>query len=543
MTSSGKQFKDIYGAGAKTLVDLQEQASKGFKEAREEHLQDMKTLAQKSSQSLQEKSASVQTELKQLMDESLERLENILLAENDSNQAFTLSSVAELQTRTDQMKSKLAALGLSHKENVDLAYNVACEGYLSNLETAKINLDDDVAQLTTGLNKYLNTAADNLLQTSEQMFWQEYEQSQETCDSFFALARQQETNVSDYISSLGQTLLTGCQNKLTATKRSASSASEEVESSIRSLLETMARHGSYVENQSKEKYVQLTERHFQRVDARLSDFADELSTLHDGINDQLLKLAEELSADLLSASTQAQDGLRDKCDQSVNSVSSAFVEFKQRLEKRLHISRGQKQALEDDKNKILMAIKSELLSMYDAFSKKIALLLADARPELADMTKSVETKIIAAMETCNEQVGTSATSVQEEIENAVTGFLQQLSDCSAAAMEEINSSAHNNLPMVSEPPRTTLLTIDANKKDIPASDQHGLNETQQSIDESEAAASSADYISGTAEQQTMATEGKTPRRNRRRKKEYSTEEGAKNPIEEDTGEDENATKS
>ena len=451
MTLVGKKLQDIYDSGAETLSELQEKAANDFKKAGKEHAQSMQQLAETSSVSLQDKSSNLQTELKKLMQASLEKLENVLSAESDQNQVFVRSLVAELQTRTEQMKSKLVALGQSHQENVDFAFNVARQHYLSNLETTKIGLDETAAQCATEFTEYGATATDKLLQTIELTFWQQHEQCEEAGGTFFVSARQQEGAVSDHASILTQTLTNDCQNRLAATRTLANKATEEIEASIRSLLETITKHAAIVEKENNEKYMQLTDSHFQAVDARLSNFADVLSSLHDGITEQLLKETEEFSADLLSASTQTQDGLHIKCDKAVSTVDSDFNNFKQRLDARLQLSRGQKQTLEDDKNKILIAIKNELLSIYDSFSKKIATLSGSAKSELTEVTKSVEAKILAALETCNEQVGNSGTSVQKQIEDEVAAFLQTLSDSRTAAVDEISASAKGNSPMVNSP--------------------------------------------------------------------------------------------
>ncbi len=448
MTLARKQLQDIYDSGTKTLTDLQEQAVNTFKQVREEHAQNMQQLAEKSSQSMQNNFSNLQTDLKDLVHKNLDKLENVLRAENDQNELFVISLIAEMQARTEQMKSKLGALGQSHQENVDFASGTARQHYLSNLETAKINLDESAGQCTTGLTTYGNTVADKLLQTIDRAFWQQHEQSQKTSGSFFVTAREQEKAVTDHASSLTQTLAAGCQNRLATAKTLASQSNEEIESSIQSLLGTIAKHANHVEVEINDKYTNLTDSHFQKVDARLSEFADELSGLHDGVTDRLLKDTEELSTDLLSASTKAQNELRIKCDQKVGNVNSDYTAFKDRLEKRLQFSRGQKQTLEDDKNKILLAIKNELVSTHDSFAKKVAVLLADAKSALANMTKSVETKILTAMETCNKQIDVSATSTQKQIEDEVTTFLQELSNSRNAAVEEISSSAQGTLPLL-----------------------------------------------------------------------------------------------
>jgi hypothetical protein len=453
MTQVGKKLQDIYDSGATALVETQEQAVKNFERVGKEHVQNTKQSAEKSSLALQEKSGHLQNELKELMQASMARLENAAMTESKRNQAFVVSLIAELQTRTEQMKSKLGALGQAHHENVDFAFNLARQHYLSSLETAKIGLDESASQHQVGLSAYAATIIDKALQTTEQGFWQQHEQSTEVSATFFNTAREQEKIIYDRSSALAQTLSVSCQTRLKNAKTLADKATEEVETSIRSLLDVIAKHASSIEKDSNERYSRLTDGHFQKVDARLSDFADELSNLHDGVTDQLTKNTEELSTDLLSASAQAQEGLRIKCDQAVSTVNSDFASFKKNVETRLQLSRGQKRTLEEDKNKILIAIKNELLSIHDSFAKKIATLLSSTKTELAEMTKSVEGKIVAAMDTCNEQVGISATTAQKQIEDEVEAFLKELSNSRSSAVGEITASAHGSLPLVnvSEP--------------------------------------------------------------------------------------------
>src|SRR5579872_2403596 len=162
MTLVGKKLQDIYDSGAKGLLELQEQSIKNFERVGKEHVKNTKQSAAKSSAALQDKSVLLQDELKELMQASLARLENTLATEKKTNDAFVVSLIAELQTRTEQMKSKLVALDQSHHENVEFAFSLARQHYLSSLETAKISIDESASQHQVDLAGYGTTINDKL---------------------------------------------------------------------------------------------------------------------------------------------------------------------------------------------------------------------------------------------------------------------------------------------------------------------------------------------------------------------------------------------
>ena len=260
------------------------------------------------------------------------------------------------------------------------------------------------------------------------------------------VSKEQAEAVGAHSSALVQTLLTNGQSKLKEMEICAQQVEKEIGSSVQSLLDTIASHASAAEKQVNEQYNGLAGNYLQNADSRLSDFADELSTLHDTTTEQLEKEADQFSSQLLAGSAKVQEGLQTRCDEAVKTANGSFNAFKLRLEERLQLSRGQKQALEKDKNRILVAVQNELLSIQDSFSKKILALLSEAKLGLDEETESVEKKITAAVETCNEQVSASATSIQKQINNDVEKFLQLLSSHHNAALSEISASAQGNLP-------------------------------------------------------------------------------------------------
>ena len=483
MTLAGKKLQDIYDAGAETFVELEAQAKDGFRRAKEEHEHSMTTLSEGSSQSLRNQSSDLQTELRQLIDSSVGRLQKIQTQENKGNKSYALGLMEELRVRCEQMQSKLAALKQSHSENVELASSLSHQTYSSGVETAKIELTENAAQARENLNLFGATMVDDLLGTFEQSAMKEHSRARESLEAYFSTAKESSAVMSAQFSALVQTFSGECNSRQKASKSSAAQTEKEVGSAVNASLETLDKQSALLEQKINKIYAELTEAYFKTMDEGLSSFADELSVLHDDTTERLSKSSEDLANELLSDFTKAQGGLRDACETASNKVAGDFSSFKGRIEIRLQSSRGQKQTLEDDKNRILIAIKNELIAIQDAFYKKITELIEQGKLELADMTKVVDEKIGKAVEKCSEEIGNRAGAIQKQIEDDVRKFVQEILIFRKAAIAEITASAQGSTagnsiiaanPAV--PSATDTLTPEATASETVSQSSSELNE-------------------------------------------------------------------
>ncbi len=508
MTLAGKEFKNIYDLGVEALNDIELQSIEKIKQTKEEHSKNHKKSAEQSLQQLTSKSTLLRSELQQSIDESLKKLETTLNLENTQSDQFVSSLLAEMNILTEQMKMKLKVLKQSHQENVDFASTVASEHYLTNAEEMNFELEQTLARATDNLGAQGKVVLDSLQYNLADKFLQGNQSVDEIIKSTLISSEEHSNTIVDHTVSLLQTLSVNSQNKTKVLESSARDANQAVESAARNLLETVTNHATNIESEINRNYDQISAAHFQNADNRLSNCADELSILHDSTTEQLIELTEEFSADLLLQSTQVQDGLRTRCENEVTRVGDTFGAFKGRLDERLQYSRGQKQALETDKNKLLVAVQNELLSIQKAFAKKIALVLDQSKSELTDVATVVEGQIASAVESFSGQMNVSAQSIQKQIEDEVTRFLEELSNARRDAIAEITSTAKGNLPLpqLSQPTFTDSPSISDEEflSDHPVlqDDNHLLDET----------ASKVDIASGDI----SSTENK-PRRNRRRK--------------------------
>ncbi len=476
MTFVKKDFKNIYESGIKELTDIETQAIEQAKKTRSDHSKKQKQTAQQSLEQLQTKSGLLQVELKQSINESLKKLQDTLAIENAQSEAFLDSLTIELKTLIAQMKVKLKALKGSHQENVDFARSVAAENYLSNTEHMSFALEQ---ALSDSLQNLRTKAGDNL-QGLELQLDKTVVNIQDNIDnvtkSTLVSLKDQVDTINDHASSLLKTLLLDSQNKLKLLGESARKAKIEVDSSAGSLLDVIANHADSIEHDINGSYENITTTHFKNADARLSNLADELSTLHDTTTEQLITVTDELSEDLLDRSKQAQVGLRDRCDDVVNRVDHLFNDFQGKLDTRLQFSRGQKQALESDKNRILNAVQNELVSIQKAFATKIAGMLSQSKAELIETTKSVEDQIAKSTDSLGDRMAESANVIQSQMENEVARFLKEISTVRVAALDEISVAAkgkivsrdwneQNNKSAVADEPENEAVTNKQLEKD------------------------------------------------------------------------------
>lgn len=518
MTLARKDFKNIYESGIKELSDIEAQAIEKAKQIRAEHSKKQKQSAQQSIEQLEKKSGLLQVELKQSINDSLKKIQDTLTTEYAQSDAFLSSLMTELKTLTEQMKVKLKALKQSHHENVDFARMVASEHYLTNTEERTFDLEHALSGALHTLNAKGKANLESLQINLEKTLTEIQSAVSEATESNLVSSRKLADTIVDHSSTLLQSLFVDSQAKLNELESSARRANSEVESSNIALLERVENHATVVEKDINKNYEDTSTAHFQNADNRLSKFADELSALHDTTTEQLVSMTEDLANDLLTRSTQVQDNLHSRCDDVVKRVDTLFNAFQEKLNSRLQFSRGQKQALESDKNRILSAVQNELLSIQKSFAKKIAGMLDQSKSELTDMTKSVEGQIMNATESLTDQMNDSAKSIQKQIESEVAKFLKELSATRNAAIDEISTAAKGNSPK----PKPTTIDSDiySSPLDTPESDLLQIKEeslsddliSQNDIfleDESE----SQDVLSS----EDLGTAETKPKRNRRRR--------------------------
>jgi hypothetical protein len=445
MTFAKKDFKNIYETGSKVLSDIETLAMEENQKAKNDHSKKQKQIAQQSLDQLETKSGFLQVELKQYINEGLKKLQDTLAIENAQNEAFLSSLMVELKTLTGQMKVKLNALKQSCHENIDFARTVAAEHYLSNIENMSFALEHALSRSLQSLK----TEAKGNLEGLESNLYKEiadiHDQIDDITKSNLVSLKNQSDTIADHSSSLVKTLFIDSQNKLNLLEASAHKAKSEIDSLAGSLLNVMTNHANSIEGSIGSTYDNIIATHFKDADNRLNYLTDELSTLHNTTTEHLITVADKLSDDLLDRSKQVQVGLRNRCDDVVNRVDNVFGSFQEKLNGRLQFSRGQQYALESDKNRILIAVQNELLSIQKAFAEKIANMLDQSKIELIEMTKSVETQMFNATESLSEQMSDSAKSIQQQIENEVAKFLQDLLVARTAAINEISAAAKSSM--------------------------------------------------------------------------------------------------
>ena len=441
MTLAGKEFKNIYDSGAKMLTDIELESIAKIKQDKEEHSLNHRKSADQSLQHLEDKSSLLQGELKQSIDASLNKLESTLALENTQTEVFVSSLLSELNILTEQMKMKLKALKQSHQENVDFAGTVATENYLTDTEEVSFELEQTLSRSLDNLSAQGKVTLANLNENLADKLSQGDLSMDEIIKSTLLSAEEQTQTINSHTASLLQTSSTNSQTKFKVLEQAARDANQEVEAVGRSLLGVIANHAANIEKDVNLDYDQITSAHFQSADNRLGNCADELSELHDTTTEQLVNYTEEYSTDLSAKSNQVQEGLRRRCAEVVKRVEDSYNEFKTHLDTRLQFSRGQKQALESDKNKLLVAVQNEMLSIQKSFAIKLATVLEQSKSELTDMTNGVEEQIGKAVKSFGDQMNTSAQSIQKQIEDEVAKLLQELSTSRSGAMSEILNAA------------------------------------------------------------------------------------------------------
>lgn len=445
MTLAEKDFKNIYESGIKELTDIGISATERAKDSREDYSKKHKEATQKSLSHLEEESESLQAELKLSIKESLRKLQNRLSVENSQSEASLDGLITELKTLTEQMKTKLDSLKESHKGNVSFAHSVAIEDCKSGTEQACFSMEQALSSSLQSLTDKANADLEELNANLDKAVSGIQRQIGNVTDSNILSLKEYTATISTHANALLKAFHTDSQTKLNSLEGVARRAKADLDSSTASLFDVIASHAGEIEQEASSMYEETSSVHTKSVNELLNQSADQLASIRETTKQNLEKTTDELSDDLVSQSKKVQDDLRRSSDDAANVVKALFGSFKDKLNDRLELNRGQKQALEIDKNRIVSAVRNELVSIEKEFAGKIEDMLGKSVSDMVALTNSIEEQIRSETEILSNQIAKNTQTAQRQIDAEVNRILQEISSARLFALGEIAAAAQGNL--------------------------------------------------------------------------------------------------
>jgi hypothetical protein len=376
MTFAGKKLQDIYDSGADRLAEVEAEALNKLKLAKEGHGDRLKSDVQACMGRVEETASDLKNELGIYIEGSLDRLKNVIEAETRETKAQSLYLVTELTNLSEKLKASIATLRKVYEENLDHVSVTATDKFLGTVERAKMEVGKHEYASSRHLKAHGTFVANSLQQKLDHVLWESRGDEKQVTGTLFKSYMQKANAIDSHFSALMQKFSTEFQSQYKTLESAAKSSESDVDAAAKANLQRTDDYAAKIENQVSEHFKKLSEQHRQKLDGDLAIVADDLSRLHDQTTEKLGENTQQLSESLLSASSQAQDTLKGRCDDMKEKVDAAMTEFGERLQERIRTSTDLKSLLESDRDEIVEGIRVELAHIRDAFEKKVVSLIA-----------------------------------------------------------------------------------------------------------------------------------------------------------------------
>jgi hypothetical protein len=441
MTFAGKKLQDIYDSGASLLAELEAKVGDNLSHAKDAHIARFRSNVEASAEKVKSSSHSLQAELSQNVDVSLEKLRKATEQEIKECQTHSLQMVAELSNLSDRLKLSIAALKQSYHENVDHIGTGFSDRYTNALEHSKLELEKHDFGSSKNLREHGMNLSATLQQKLDKTLWESRGEEKQVSATLFKSYMQKASAIDTQFGNLMQQLSTEFNSVYQIIEASMKRSETELEDSAKHLLAKVDEQASRVEERVSQHFQSTSEGHNKKLDGDLASVADDLSAVHDATTERLGQSTEKLVQSLGAGAAQAHKALDERCQEVKGKIGSELSTFKSRLDERVTAGTALNRTLEGDKDEILSSVQNEIVSIRDSFEQRIVSLINDAASRLGGIANDAEREILSAQRQCEDVLNRSGNETQREIEEQVAKFLNLVAQHRAAALDDITKAA------------------------------------------------------------------------------------------------------
>lgn len=303
---AGKNLQDIYDGTARQLAAIEGSASSALKKTAEAALNTDQNQGGPFKNTIEEQSASKESDLRSFKDKSIERLQQMLGQEIKETNNHLSRVTTELENLSIRLKEQIAALDDVYKENV----KTACQNVGDQFEGA---VDKGVSELvrhdfeaTKHLRSHGTSAMNSLQQKLDHSLWESRSEEKLFNSMLFKMFMQKANSIDTHFSGLMQNLAAEFEKHYKALQARAALGDSEVKSEAQSILQRIEAEANQIEQNINEFFDQQFHDHTGFLDAHQIAVASDLSTIHDATTEKVGAETKELSASLVRASARDQ---------------------------------------------------------------------------------------------------------------------------------------------------------------------------------------------------------------------------------------------
>lgn len=439
MTFAGKKLQDIYDGGSKILAQMESTVSENLKTISEERTG--KGSEGDPSGRFEQRSKEFQEELRVFMVRSIENVRRVMENEIRETEEHVKSLADELAFVAERLRNSISELKNSHDETIDHIKQSLSDHYESAVEESVLELEKEDHGSSKHLKAHGTFVMSSLQQKLDHSLWEARGDEKQFSGALFKAYMQRANTVDTHFSTLMGKMSTDFQSHYHDVETAAQEGYTELAAYASELAVDIDAYSVESENNAQEVFRNDCAEHSGTLEDSLRAVTTELSGLHDTTTEKLSTQTREMGSNLIKASGEAQEALKNRCRDVRTQIDTTMESFTKKLEERVSTNNALRQSLEGEKNAIFNDILRQLNETKATFEKKMSSLAHDALARVNSLTFEAEHEITAAKQSCADKLSAESATSRKMIEDSINNFLAVLSEHRKAALDEIGKSA------------------------------------------------------------------------------------------------------
>ncbi|MBC7998822.1 MAG: hypothetical protein IAF58_12810 [Leptolyngbya sp.] len=441
MTFGGKNLQEVYDGGSKSMTELEAEVKGKLKTVVDGHVATRDAEEATATGKIDERFKEYESELKKVMEATVERIKQTMTEEISETERHVQYVNGELQLVADKLRGTIVDLKRTHEASVNFVSETATDEFEASVEESQLEVEKQDNTAGKHLKAHGTFVLNSLQQKLDHCLWESRGDEKQFSGALFKTYMQRASGIDNQFATQMQKLTSEIQGHFKTLESATQTAETTLDGDMGRVVEEIDKRGKDTEDILKQEFEKIGTAHLETLKNSLITVTEGLGRTHESNTQRLNAETKELSTALIVASGEAQEALKNKCDQIRVQVDTTMQSFTQRIDDKLKQTAISRQQLEAEKDSIFANIQQELSTIRDTFESKLVTLKDDSLTRVTTIVNETEGEIVTLAETLKTKMTADAQKVADDFESSVTNFLTQLAQNRKNALDEIERAA------------------------------------------------------------------------------------------------------
>lgn len=441
MTFGGKNLQEVYDGGSKSMTELESEVKAKLKTIADSHVSTREAEESTATGKIDERFQEYEGELKKVMDATIERIKQTMTEEIEETERHVQYVNGELKLVADKLRGTIVDLKRAHEASVNFVSETATDEFEASVEESQLEVEKQDNTAGKHLKAHGTFVLNSLQQKLDHCLWESRGDEKQFSGALFKTYMQRASGIDNQFATQMQKLTSEIQGHFKTLETATQAAETTLDGDMGRVVEEIDSRGRETEDVLKQEFERIGTAHLETLKNSLITVTEGLGRTHESNTQRLNEETKELSTALIVASGEAQEALKNKCDQIRVQVDSSMQSFTQRVDDKLKQTAISRQQLEAEKDSIFANIQQELSTIRDTFESKLVTLKDESLTRVTTIVNETEGEIVTLAETLKTKMTSDAQAVADDFESSVTNFLTQLAQNRKNALDEIERAA------------------------------------------------------------------------------------------------------